>query len=113
MANSTSHQAGSDFSGLWSAALRRYEDDTGRDLSKMPYFVPLVQSSSVDNICHVLREHKESFKAFRERGEKIRAVLAPIFRLVNLFIDAGGEVASASVRTLLSKISCGLIVNRA
>jgi hypothetical protein len=110
MANSPSHQAGSDFSELWTAALRRYEDDTGRDLSKMPHFVPLVQSSSVDNICHVLREHKESFQAFRKCDEKIRAVLAPIVRLVNLFIDAGGEAASASVSTLVFALARGLIV---
>jgi hypothetical protein len=98
MVTPASNQPGSNFNELWAAALGRYQDNTGRDLTKLPYFHSLIHSESVDDICRALQDREECFKAFRARGEKIRAVLAPIVRLARLFIDAGGEVAAASVR---------------
>jgi hypothetical protein len=98
MVNYPPNQAGSNFNEFWAVALRRYQDDTGHDLSRVSHFSSLLGSSTVEEICTVLQEREESFKAFRAHGEKIRAVLAPVVRLVRLFVDAGGEVASSSVR---------------
>jgi hypothetical protein len=99
MVNSSLNQDGSNFTELWADALRRYQDDTGYDLSRIPQFSSLFESTTVEEVCTVLQEKEQSFKAFRAHGERIRAVLAPIVRLVRLFVDAGGELASSSVRS--------------
>jgi hypothetical protein len=88
------------FSDLWTDALRRYLADTGRDLSQISHFDSLINASTVEEVCIVLQGKEESFKTFRAHGEKIRKVLAPVVRLVRLFVDAGAETASYFVRPL-------------
>jgi hypothetical protein len=104
MANNMLDHTRLNFNELWVAALHRYQDETGRELSQTPYFTPLISSSSADDVCRVLQDRGECLKAFRARGEKIRAVLAPIARLVQFFVDAGAEAASATVRFLKSTV---------
>jgi hypothetical protein len=92
-------QSNSNFKALWAVALGRYQDDTGRDLSRVPSFNSLLSASTVEEVCTVLQENEESFKVFRAHGGTIRRVLAPIVRLVRLFVDAGAEAASSFVRS--------------
>jgi hypothetical protein len=98
MVSSPANQAGSNFGELWTAALRRYQDNAGHDLSRLSHISSVFSLLTVDEVCTVLQEREESFKAFRAHGEKIRGVLAPIVRLVRLFVEAGAEAVSFSVR---------------
>jgi hypothetical protein len=85
------------FHDLWSDALRHYQNDTGRDLSQVSHFDSLLGATTVEEICAVLQKREESFKTFRAHGEKIRKLLAPVVRLVQLFVDAGAEATSSFV----------------
>ncbi|EKM48661.1 uncharacterized protein PHACADRAFT_202543 [Phanerochaete carnosa HHB-10118-sp] len=53
-------------------------------------------ATSVVEVESVLEEHEKGFKAFRAHGKNARAIIAPIFAFTKLFVDVGGEAASAS-----------------
>ena len=86
------------FGQLWSAALQRYEQETGTKLSKLAIakdFPP--RPSSADEIIAILAAQSRSFEAFRNRGKGVLRVLKPIVHFVCLFMDAGAEAGSVSV----------------
>ncbi|KIK60102.1 hypothetical protein GYMLUDRAFT_244542 [Collybiopsis luxurians FD-317 M1] len=85
-----------DFEKLWVKALVSYKEQTGRNL----YQVQVAQfpdHPSVDNIVSILETKSKGFKAFREKDKNIRKVLKPFVRLVEMFNDTVGDMASASV----------------
>lgn len=83
------------FNQLWEEALARYKLETGHDLEQAPFAEELFKCTSVDEVARVLNDRKETVKAFRAHGHKIRAVLTPIVRIMKLFLDTGAEVAAA------------------
>jgi hypothetical protein len=93
----------SGFSELWTTALNRYQEATGRPIALTD---SLLEFESVDDVGRILEERATAFKAFRKEGEKLRAVLAPFVRFVRLFVESGAEVAAASVRICLIARSC-------
>lgn len=88
----------SQFEKLWEGALERYTAETGRDLSRLPYFDHLRSYKSVDDVLAVLEKQGKSFKEYRADGATIRRYMHPFVRFLQLFVDTGGEVAAASVR---------------
>ncbi|EKM48660.1 uncharacterized protein PHACADRAFT_202544 [Phanerochaete carnosa HHB-10118-sp] len=60
-------------------------------------------ATSVVEVESVLEEHEKGFKAFRAHGKNARAIIAPIFAFTKLFVDVGGEAASASAAENVSQ----------
>ncbi|EKM48855.1 uncharacterized protein PHACADRAFT_266048 [Phanerochaete carnosa HHB-10118-sp] len=84
------------FQELWEGAFLEYKKVTGSDLLRSPLYEQLQKAESSGKVARILKEHKSNFKAFRAHGERIRAIIAPIFTLTKLFTDTGGEIAAAS-----------------
>ncbi|EKM54763.1 uncharacterized protein PHACADRAFT_258823 [Phanerochaete carnosa HHB-10118-sp] len=91
-----SSASSSRFQELWEGAFLEYKKVTGSDLLRSPLYNQIQKAESSGKVARILKEHKSNFKAFRAHGEKIRAIIAPIFTLTKLFTDAGGEIAAAS-----------------
>ncbi|KAI0027620.1 hypothetical protein K488DRAFT_74397 [Vararia minispora EC-137] len=84
------------FRALLENAIYCFGKETGLDLLAQPYSGKLLQCDSVNDLVSVLKKQNEAFETFRAHGETIRAVLAPVFRLVRVFLETGAEVAAAS-----------------
>ncbi|EKM54786.1 uncharacterized protein PHACADRAFT_197216 [Phanerochaete carnosa HHB-10118-sp] len=84
------------FQELWDEAFLEYKKVTGSDLLRSPLYNQIQKAESSGKVARILKEHKSNFKAFRAHGEKIRAIIAPIFTLTKLFTDTGREIAAAS-----------------
>lgn len=94
-----------DFGELWKKALGRYEEETGKDLLKLPIAKGFPsQPSSADEVMKRLATQNESFKAFRTRGKKVLDVLRPIVDVVLVIRDCA-EGASVSIATSLPRIA--------
>ncbi|KAI0032020.1 hypothetical protein K488DRAFT_70984 [Vararia minispora EC-137] len=96
-----SHNCDSDdsttrFQVLLQSAIVRFRDDTNHDLLRVQPFNQLLHCNSVDDLVIVLEKQNRTFKTFRAHGESIRAVLAPVLRLVRIFLETGAEIAAAS-----------------
>lgn len=109
--------AESGFHRLWEEALARYTQETGHDLQQAPFAKELEQCSSVDEVARVLNNRRETMKAFRAHGHKVRAVLAPVVRIMRLFLDTGAEVAAVvSVFSVTSRLTadteCSFTIRR-
>lgn len=90
-----------DFGQLWSEALGHYKEKTGKDLSKLLSSEEFpADAGNVDGIIEYIKGRSGKFDDFRESGQKVLRALKPIVHFVHLFIDAGAEAASASVRAL-------------
>jgi hypothetical protein len=89
------------------AAIQRYEEDTKRKLSDVSFFDELSNCDSVGAVAAILDTQKTTFKAFRAHGETVRAVLTPVARLLQLFLDAGAE--GAAVRHFFV-VCCSLLI---
>lgn len=83
----------SHFTQIWNDAKSRYEKDTGHDIDEAPFAAELSTCVSVDDIIQVLDKRDEAFEAFRAHGKEFRKVINPIFRIVQLFLETGAEVA--------------------
>jgi hypothetical protein len=99
----------SHFQIMWEETLLRYKESTGRNLLQVPFADQLLYCSSVDEVVHVLKEQNRSFQMFRSDNQKIRAVLAPVVRLAQFFLNVDGEVAGNSVSLLPNYIRAHLI----
>ncbi|KAI0026909.1 hypothetical protein K488DRAFT_91681 [Vararia minispora EC-137] len=84
------------FRALLENAIDCFRKETGLDLLAQPYGDKLLQCDSVNDLVSVLKKQNEAFETFRAHGETIRAVLAPVVRLVRIFLETGSEVAAAS-----------------
>ncbi|KAI0026305.1 hypothetical protein K488DRAFT_92888, partial [Vararia minispora EC-137] len=83
------------FRALLKEAIERFLKDTGHDVRARGYG-ELQQCDTVDDLVLALKKRDEAFNAFRAHGETIRAVLAPVVRLVRVFLETGSEVVAAS-----------------
>ncbi|KAI0030114.1 hypothetical protein K488DRAFT_72460 [Vararia minispora EC-137] len=83
------------FRALLKKAIDRFQEETSIDLLAEPYG-KFLRCNSVDDLVLALEKQDEAFDAFRAHEESIRAVLAPVVRLVGVFLETGSEVAAAS-----------------
>ncbi|VDB88498.1 unnamed protein product [Peniophora sp. CBMAI 1063] len=86
------------FGELWAKALRRYKEETKKDLLNLPFAIDFPSIPPDVDIVEAVTAHlmnqKELFKVFRDNGEKARKVLKLIVNAVLPFLDACAEVAS-------------------
>jgi hypothetical protein len=90
----TTSSARLSFYELWRPAVEQYHQETGINLLEDSYARDLLTCNTVEDVVCVLTRQDKAFKAHRATGEKLRAVLRPVVRLVQLFTDAGAEAAS-------------------
>ncbi|KAI0032451.1 hypothetical protein K488DRAFT_70603 [Vararia minispora EC-137] len=81
---------------LWKDAFKTYKDIVGHEFPKNSLGDRLTACKTTEDIYKILEEEEGKFKAFREKGQKIRDYLAPFVRVVELFNDTGAEVANAT-----------------
>ncbi|KAI0030112.1 hypothetical protein K488DRAFT_72459 [Vararia minispora EC-137] len=91
------------FGALLEEAIHRFRDETHLDLLAQPYG-KFLECDSVDDLVSTLKKQNKAFDNFRAHEENIRAVLAPIFRLVRVFLETGSEVAAASATRGVSEV---------
>ncbi|KAI0030927.1 hypothetical protein K488DRAFT_71826 [Vararia minispora EC-137] len=84
------------FQTIWEDAVREYQRITGKDLLQHPLYAKLEHVKSVEDVVPILKDHEKGFQAFRKHGESIRAALAPIITITELFVDTAGEISVAS-----------------
>ncbi|KAI0026802.1 hypothetical protein K488DRAFT_75064 [Vararia minispora EC-137] len=91
------------FRALLDEAIECFLKDTGHDVRARGYG-ELLRCDTVDDLVLALKKRDEAFNAFRAHGETIRAVLAPVVRLVRVFLETGSEVAAASATRGVSEV---------
>ncbi|KAI0026714.1 hypothetical protein K488DRAFT_92011 [Vararia minispora EC-137] len=84
------------FQTIWNGAVQEYQRITGEDLLQHSLYAKLQHVKSVEDVVPILEGHEKGFQTFRRRGENIRAALAPIFTITQLFVDTAGEISVAS-----------------
>lgn len=84
-----------DFGELWKAALRRYKDETKKDLLELPFAkdFPSRPNSAAEVIKH-FKKQDASFRKFRDVGQDVIDVLETVVHFVHLFVDSGADAAS-------------------
>lgn len=99
------------FDDLWSAAKTLYKTDTGHDLGRLAFAAELDACDSADSVARILENHTETFEAYRAHGKKLRAVLDPVVRVLQFFLETGGEVATSVSHLPYLISSCSLGIN--
>ena len=95
--SSSDRKSSPTFDGLWKAALRRYEKETGKDLLKHRTVQTFPSNvTSVDEVMQLIEAQNASFQAFRASGRKVRDALKPV---VNSLLLMKSCVDSASAST--------------
>lgn len=84
-----------DFIRLWNDAKDRYQSDTGHSLDEAPFAAELRGCDSVEDLTQILGKRNETFKVYRAHGKEFRAVLDPVVRVLQLFLETGGEIAAS------------------
>lgn len=82
-----------DFIQLWNDAKNRYQYDTGHSLDEAPFAAELRACDSVEDLAQILGKRDETFKVYRAHGKGFRAVLDPVVRVLQFFLETGGEIA--------------------
>ncbi|KIK50122.1 hypothetical protein GYMLUDRAFT_493533 [Collybiopsis luxurians FD-317 M1] len=85
----------SSFEDLWAKALADYKEQTGREIDQAQ-MAQFPDRPSVDDVVRILETQTKDLKTFRKRGEKIRAVLKPVVRIVQVLNDTAAEAANAA-----------------
>ena len=99
--NRDSDSSPRNFGELWNEALRRYKDETGKDLLELPAAKAFPSNpSSAEEVMKHFEEQNEAFKVFRASGKKVLGVLRPIVDVVLLIKDfTEGTSVSPQTRT--------------
>ncbi|KAE9383216.1 hypothetical protein BT96DRAFT_93836 [Gymnopus androsaceus JB14] len=82
------------FEDLWAEAFTNYTSQTGRDLQDQT--TQFIDCHSVDDVVRILETRSKDLTTFRGKGKMIRALLAPVVRLIELVNDTAGEAAAAT-----------------
>ena len=92
------------FAQIWDEALRRYKDETGKDLLDLPVANAFRSTpGSADEVMKRFDEQNQAFKAFRDHGQKLRGVLRSIVDVVLLIKDWAEDASvSSTAHTLVS-----------
>ena len=95
------------FSKLWDEALRRYKDETGKDLLDLPIAGAFPSTpSDAKEVMKRFDAQNQAFKAFRDHGQKIRGVLTSFVDVVLIIKDcAEGASVSPTTYALASVIA--------
>ena len=80
------------FDKLWTAALERHGLSAVSDDNASTGFATL------EEVYSLLEKDEKAMKAFRKKGEKLRAFIEPFAHFVGIVIDSGAEGAAAAVR---------------
>lgn len=87
------------FNQLWEKALQK------NNLRSTPSLPESGNYTSVEDVLELLEQQKNAGKNFRAKGKRIRSFLKPFVKVVAPFVDAGAEIAAASVcRTTISTV---------
>ena len=92
------------FTELWDEALRRYKDETGKDLLDLPTAQAFPSNPrNAEEIMTLFEKQGDAFDAFRDSGNKVRGILRSIVDGVLLIKDcAEGASVSPTVYTFAS-----------
>ena len=87
-----------DLNKLWEDALKRYRQETKKDLFDHSIAKDLpALPGDLDQVIALFEYHKGLFKTFRDSGGRARKLLKLIVSAVLPFLDAGAEAASVRV----------------
>jgi hypothetical protein len=91
------------FDELWKPAIEKYYQETGIHLLEDSYACDLLACNAVEDVVRALSRRDKAFKAYRANREKLRAILRPVVRLLQLFTDASAEAASVCMPANLER----------
>ena len=79
---------------LLERAIKKFDKKSGLPLDKRPFYEPLMKCASASDVVNILEEHIGAFDSFREVGASFRKVVEPIFQIVSIGLETGGETSS-------------------
>jgi hypothetical protein len=76
------------------AALDEYTNQTGIDLTQIPFAQKIQQSDSPDHVIRLFQEREDEFKEFRDRNRKLINLLKPAVQVLHALSGTLGEAIS-------------------
>ena len=103
MSSSAQPTTSSNIQSIIDAALADYTKITGIDLSKSPFAATLKQSKSPEAILELLQEGQKTFKAYRNRRQRMISCLRPV---VTIFLSFSGILEKVVSLPVVSVTFC-------